>query len=285
MKLQLTMLLITAWLPGTLVAQEAVESIADVSSEILLPIHLEAAREFTIYTDASQQQALKLDEQPVFVWSNPRRSGGQAGHMFLWKDGERPLAVGTLFSFGWQGVPTNRRVVHEWHSLCESKLLVLRGGQQSNWQPKGGIEFKPVPNSPPANKSPTRQKLELRKIAQQFDIHSIDPEGARWPLRVLATPLAMYQTATGLGALVAWVGDAGSDPELMMLLEPRLDSAELHWHYAPIRMSDHELFVTKDQQSIWESVRTPDDTGFHDAQDLYFRYPDKFVPLELSPQK
>ena len=34
------------------------------------------------YPNSSLRQSLKLDETPIFVWSNPRRMGGQAGHVW-----------------------------------------------------------------------------------------------------------------------------------------------------------------------------------------------------------
>lgn len=254
----------------------------EITSELLLPMHLAAAKEYTIYTDAERKTQLVLDERPVFNWANTRRSGGQAGQIFLWKVGKQPLAICSMFSFGFKGVPTSRRIVHEWHSLSESKLVALRNGEPSPWVPRAGIRFRPVDSTTPPSSIATRQKLESRRVAKGFDIHSVDSMGQRWPLRMLGAPLSTYECEQGLGVLFAWVGDAGTDPELLMLIEPRLASEKPSWHFAPIRMTDHELFVRRNQQTVWQSIRSEKDTSFYDEPHLYFRFPDKTVELEVS---
>ncbi len=262
---------------ATLFGQNPIE----ISEKSLFPTHLDAAREFTLYPNSGLRHSLKLDETPIFVWSNPRRMGGQAGHVFLWKDAQRPLAVCTVYSFGDKGVPTDRQIVYEWHSLSESTLVPKRNGADSEWTPLSGIRFDAIPSAQAATTS-MRQKLELRTIVSQFVIHSLDPNGQEWPLRVLTKPLCTYETHEGIGALIGWVGDAGNDPEFMMLLEVRTLSGMKTWCYAPIRMTDHELFVKKDGNTIWESRRSASDTSTHDSQNLYFRFRDKIVQLKSS---
>lgn len=255
----------------------------EITEKSLLPIHLDAAREFTLYADASLNQSLKLDEIPVLVWSNPRRMGGQAGHIFLWKDAQRPLAVCTVYSFGDKGEPTDRQIVYEWHTLSESTLVPQRNGVNSEWTPRSGIRFDAIPSAQAPAATLVRQKLEVRTVVSKFVIYSHDPNGQEWPLRVLPKPLCSYETDEGIGALIGWVGDAGTDPEFMMLLEVRTMSGVKTWCYAPIRMTDHELFVQKDDKVIWESRRSATDTSTHDSQNLYFRFRDKIVPFR-SPK-
>lgn len=54
-----------------------------VSAAATLPMHLEAAQQYRLYSDSSRVQTLKLNERPLFVWTNPRRAGGQVGHLFV----------------------------------------------------------------------------------------------------------------------------------------------------------------------------------------------------------
>ncbi len=257
----------------------------EISEQSLLPTHLTAAREFNLFLDSTLQQSLKLDERPVFVWSNPRRMlGGQSGHVFLWKLGERPFAVCTIYSFGDKGVPANRQIVYEWHTLSESTLLAQRNPNESQWLPKSGVRFQAIRSAKlPAEKT-TRQKLEVSSIVSKFEIDSRDPQGQRWPLRALAKPLCAYETENGIGALIGWIGDTGNDPEFMVLLEVRKEAGIRSWCFAPIRMTDHELNVRVDDEIVWQSVRSANDTGTHDAENLYFRFRDKVLPLLIPSE-
>ncbi len=145
----------------------------EITEQSLLPTHLLAAREFTVFMDSTMQQALKLDEKPVFVWSNPRRMvGGQAGHVFLWKDGERPFAVCTVYSFGDKGKPTDRQIVYEWHTLSETTLVPQRNQSTSQWVPKSGIRFDFVPLVKEPVEKTNRQRLEVNSIVSHFVVDS-----------------------------------------------------------------------------------------------------------------
>ena len=263
-------------LASSLYAQKAVVEITERS---VYRVHVEAAREFTLYADASEKVVYKLEETPIFVWTNPRRSGGQAGHVFLWKEGTRPRAVCTIFSWAAKGVPTDRRIAYEWHTLAESTLVPKRSDADPVWRPLSGIKFVPVPKAVPPSDSPLRQKLEIKMLSSKFDVHSLDQENQRWPLRVLSAPLCGYETEFGQGAIVGWVGDAGNDPELMMLFEVRESQGQKGWHYSPIRMTDHQLFVELNAVSVWQSVRSPTNTIFSDSEHCYFRFIDKIATL------
>jgi len=266
----------------------AQEPVVEVTERSVLPIHLKAAREFTLYADTSKKTVYKLEEEPVFVWSNPRRSGGQAGHIFLWKEGTQPRApraVCTVFSFGAKGVATDRRIVFEWHTLSESTLLPERAEIDSAWKPMSGVEFLSIPKATAPSDIAAVQKREMKAAAAKFDIHSIDQQNQRWQLRVLSAPLYNYQTQNGQAALIGWVGDAGNDPELMMLLEIRGSKGAKAWHYCPVRMTDHQLFVELDGDRVWQSVRSDTDTIFNDSDHRYFRFVDRIVQMTAEDLK
>ena len=142
------------------------------------------------------------------------------------------------------------------------------------------MKFEPMPGAADASSTPLGQRREVQAMAKQLDVHSIDADGQRWPLRTLTKPLATYETAAGLGFLIGWVGDAGSDPEMLMLFEPRKVGQTLKWFYVPLRMTDHELFVQKQGQTLWEAVRTDQETAYYNADRTYFRAQGKTVQLQ-----
>jgi hypothetical protein len=123
----------------------------------------------------------------------------------------------------------------------------------------------------------------MRRLAQEFGGHSIDREAKRWELRLLPTPLYRYPEAkTGVidGALFALVSNAGTDPEVLLLIEARQEGGKLRWEYACGRFSDWELHVERKGQEVWSSIPGPDNPFHHDPQHLYRIYPEKIVTLE-----
>ena len=250
----------------------------EISAEHLFPYHLEKAKDYRIYVDAAKTRPLELDPQPRFVWSNPRRGQGQVGHLFLWNEGKTPAAVMIIFSNPWSGNDhRQQRFVHELHSLSESTLVVENDQATAKWVPTGGIEFLPVPGKQAVAENPNRRRLELRQIMRGFEAHTIDAENQRWPLRLLNKEIAAYDSPDRWGALHVMVGDAGADPELLLLVEAAKKGDAWAWRFAPVRMTDHQTFLSYGDQEVWSN--TFDDgrsDRFHNADFTYFRFPDVY---------
>ncbi len=245
-----------------------------VSADTMLPIHLEAAKQYDLYADATHQRQFVLREQPVMVWTNPRRAGGQIGHLFLWDDGEVPAALATLFSFPWQLNPTQQRIVHELHSLSESVLDSTNTRATQAWKPVKGIEFIELAGSTEVPENPQRRMLTIRQLTRFVTAHTIDAEQKRWQLRLMPKELTTYNSPDRAGALFSMLGDAGADPELMLLVEAHRIQGIWKWRLAPIRMTDHEIYLSFKDQSIWSSVHDDKNTRMHSADHTYFRFPD-----------
>jgi hypothetical protein len=125
--------------------------------------------------------------------------------------------------------------------------------------------------------------LQLRRLAQEFGGYEVDRDGKRWELRLLPTPLYRYPTAkTGVvdGALFALLSNAGTDPEVLLLIEAKETDAKLRWQYACGRFSDWELRVRRKDREVWSSVPSETNTFAHDPQHLYRLYPEKVVNAE-----
>jgi hypothetical protein len=265
----------------------------EITLEVLEPIHRQAAAEYEIYTDRFHNQRLVLRETPVSQWMNPRRAGGQLGHVFVWMQGERPAAMAAIFSFPWGGVATDRRIVHELHALAPSRLYVTRSGRAARWEPKSGLSRKPLPGVKGDPTSLAAFRIRSRHVARRFSGHCVDTEGQRWELRMLPKPLLVYPieppNGQGFGAIVGMMGDVGSDLESGLIIEAVQPieqggrATDTRWSFAPIRMTDMETHLLFDDQPIWDSVRTETDTSFFDTPHVYFRFQDKTVPLETGP--
>src|SRR5262245_9309261 len=200
-------------------ADEPVESLA----KKMLPVYLNEAAEYALAVESAPKQALELKKEPIFEWSNPVRSGLQQGVVFLWLRDGRPAALGSIFTQPDAKLP-GRRVMHEFHALDSDKLLVSRPDAVNEWKPQAGLERKELPEAGAAPENAGPRLVQLRRLAQEFTGHEIDKDDKRWDLRLLPAPLYRYPEArTGVvdGAIFALVSTAGTDPEVLLVIEAR----------------------------------------------------------------
>jgi hypothetical protein len=261
-----------------LAADEPVENLA----KKMFPIYGQEAADYSIAVAAFPRRALELKKEPVFEWSNPVRSGLQQGVIFLWLHDGRPAALGSIFSQPDLRLP-GRRVYHEFHALDPEKLLVSRPAALNEWTPQAGLERKELPDAGAPAGTPSARLVQLRRLAQEFSGHEQDEEGKRWDLRILPAPLYRYPPArTGVvdGALFTLVSNAGTDPEVLLLLEAREEGGPMRWEYACGRFSDRNLYVQRKGKEVWSSIRSATNTPRHDPLHLYRSYPDKIVTAE-----
>jgi hypothetical protein len=262
-------------------AEEPTETLA----KKMLPVYVKEASDYSIAVETApmMKKELKLIKEPVFEWSNPTREGVQQGVVFLWLCDGRPAAIGSIFSQS-HDKPQGRQIVHEFHALDVDKLVVTRPkGVLNEWKPQAGLARKELPEATVPAATPAARLLQMRKLAQEFTGHETDDEGKRWDLRLLPTQLYRYPTAkTGVidGALFTLVSSAGTDPEVLLLLEAREERGKVRWEYACGRFSDRSLYVQRNDKEVWSMVRNDDNSFNNDPQHLYSLYADKVVSLE-----
>ena len=252
-------------------------------SEKLLPIYRAEAGEYSIAIESAPNKPLELKKEPVFDWSNPTRVlGGQQGVVFLWLREGRPAALGCIFSEPYPQLPGGRKIMHELHALDSEKLLIKRAGL-NQWKPEAGLSRTEIPGGGPPADAPGARLVQMRRLAQEFTGHSVDRDGKKWGLRLLPTPLHRYPTArTGVidGALFAWVTNAGTDPEVLLLMEAREEAGKTRWEYALGRFSDWELHVQHKEKEVFASVPSEANPVMHDPKHTYRFYPDKVKTID-----
>lgn len=223
--------------------------------ERLQALNLEEARTWQLCLDENRQTKATLVEKPIYVWTNPTRSGGQHGAVFVWTHRGRPIAVGSMFSHPETG---KRMVCHELHSLAEDTLVPERAEAKETWTPKAPVPMLPLEEAPLPEASAARRLIQMRSLARNFTANSIDYQKERWDLRLLPQPLYRYNKPEGDvmdGTLFAFVTSAGTDPEVVLVLEARKAAGGLAWHYRAIRFSDSDLFVQHSGKEVWTSIR------------------------------
>jgi hypothetical protein len=262
-----------------LAADEPIEGLA----KRMLPIYRQEIAEYSLAVASAPKKGLELTKEPVLEWSNPVRSGVQQGVIFLWLRDGRPAAVGCIFSEP-EGRLKGRKVIHEFHALDRDKLLVSRpGGAMNEWKPQAGLQRKELPDAGTPAATPGARLVQMRRLAQEFTGHEIGGAGKRWELRLLPAPLYRYPAAkAGVidGALFTLVSEAGTDPEVLLLIEAREEGGATRWEYALGRFSDSSLYVRRKGKEVWSSVRSETNTFLHDPLHLYRTYADKVVSLD-----
>ena len=223
--------------------------------ERLQALNLEEAKAWQLFLDDNRETKATLVEKPIYVWTNPTRSGGQHGAVYVWLHRGRPIAVGSIFSHPETG---KRMICHELHSLAEGTLVPERREAKETWTPKAQVPMLRLEGAPMPEASAARRLIQMRSLARTFTAHSIDYQKERWELRLLAQPLFRYDKPEGDvvdGTLFTFVTSAGTDPEVILVLEARQDGDKLAWHYRTIRFSDSDLFVQHSGKEVWTSIR------------------------------
>lgn len=253
----------------------------------MLPIYLGEAKNYTIAVESAPKKPLDVKPEPVFEWSNPTRNGGQQGVVFVWLRDGRPAAVGCIFSSPETAMksPGARRIEHELHALDPEQLVVTRDSL-NEWKPQEGLVRRELPDAPAPAGTPAARKLQMGRLAEGFTGHTFDTaRKEKLELRVLPTPLYRYPVSKeGVidGALFALVSEAGTDPEVLLLIEAREEKGVLRWEYVVGKFSDCEIHVSlkgKDgkEKEVFASVPSEENPYRHNPKHTYRTYQDKVV--------
>ena len=226
------------------------------AADALLALHRADAEAWKmIVGEGEGQTEAALNPKPIYIWTNPTRSGGQNGAVFVWLHQGRPVVIGSIFSHPEKG---RRMVCHELHSLAEQQLLPERDPTSEPWEPQGVVAMQPLAGAPAVEGTTARRMTQMRALSKQFTAHSIDYQKERWQLRLLPQPMYRYekpQREVVDGAIFAFVTSAGTDPEVVLVLEARNKGDRVGWFYRAIRFSDSDLHVQHGGKEIFSSIR------------------------------
>jgi hypothetical protein len=243
----------------------------------------EAAR-FEFYRDASRKERAELVPDPVYVWTNPVRNRGQDGAVFVWTCRGRAEVFGCFFSFPAKAAG-QRGLSHEFHSLATTVIDVSRP-VNCIWQPEApGIDLKPIPGAPAPGSSATVRLAQMHALSRDFSVNTIDKANQRWDLRLLPHPLYRYQsTAPEVvdGAVFAFVTSAGTDPEVLLVLEARQPpgGGEPVWQFAFARFALQACFGRLKGKEVFTAADIPFNAApsAMDARFRYTTYRDRLIP-------
>jgi hypothetical protein len=187
----------------------------------------------------------KFSEKPIFRYTDPARNYVAAA---VWKLGEtgRPRAIITTeLHRQYFGKP---RIVYEYLSLTDKKFFVSEG--DFGWMPEGTtLQFKPVPDAPVPDETPSRRLRQMRAIINRFAGSEVVAK-ERCELRLLPQPIDRYSPSTADRADGAiFIAAFGTNPEALLFIE----SDGKAWTYAVGRLSGAQaISLTIDGTTAWE---------------------------------
>jgi hypothetical protein len=247
------------------------------AAEILQTLHLEEGAKWQMYLDSAHKTKAEMNKKPIYIWTNPTRSGGQNGAVYVWTFQGRPQIIGSIFSHPEEG---KRVVCHEFHSLATGTLDPERENAAEKWKPKASIKFEPFKGIAAPDAAPGRRLAQMRSLAREFSGHTIDVNKERWELRLLSQPLFRYEKPEGEvidGALFAFVTSAGTDPEVVLAIEARKIEGGSAWFYRAVRFSDSNLYVAHNGKEVWTSIRDDQNQLHFNPDHTYRLIRDKFM--------
>jgi hypothetical protein len=78
--------------------------------------------------------------------------------------------------------------------------------------------------------------------------------------------------------LFTLVSSAGTDPEIILMLEARKGQSGPEWFFGAARFSDMNLWLSHKNRQVWTSIRSDENTFYHDAKHRFRFYQDRFIP-------
>jgi hypothetical protein len=247
------------------VAQQAARSEEDSHVEKVRS-ELEKSIEWNQYFIAEQDAPLK--PHVVLKWGNRVRGAGLVvGLSVVWADETRPQVIASIYP--WEGILTQ-----EYDLLARDAKVVAKANDRVVWRPATtGLEFRPFPGAPSPAKSQARRRVQLKELAEQFEVTMIGwslEKADREQLRLLPQWLYRYG-AEGKdvldGALFGYV--IGTDPEAALMIEAFwTGDGKYQWQYAFVRQTSGGLEAKLRNEVVWTAEKRP---GEDDPSKAHFR--------------
>lgn len=253
-------------LPVTVIAQDTAPQ-----DPGLQKLYLDEAKRWEMWIGANHQKKASIVAEPVFRWQNFDREGGQTGAMYVWLQDGVPVVLGGIFSN--PAGKGRRDIIHEFHALGPDRLFPELKDSQGKWSPSAGVTMLALPGSPDVEETPSKRMLQLRSIGRDFAAATLDDQNQRWQLRLLPKPLYRYENAKrGIidGAILAFLSDVGTDPEIILILEARQEAGQKRWYYRTVRLSISDLFVDYKGERVWTSLRKDLSSTWANEDKTYF---------------
>lgn len=123
----------------------------------------------------------------------------------------------------------------------------------------------------------------MRALAREFSATTRDMNHRQWELRLLPQPLYRYESTDPAvldGTVFAFVTSAGTDPEVILVIEARKPAAggEPAWQFAVARFTDLTLWVRHKGTVVFTAETIPLGGIDQDGKYRYHVFKDRVIP-------
>jgi hypothetical protein len=211
----------------------------------------------------AEQSKLKFaegDRQPQLVENSVFRYDDQPRRfidatMWVWTDGGRPVAFEKIEAMIHR-VTGEAQWGYCFTSVSEDKLAVRWSESRNYHSTQAGIRFQPLEGAPEVFEKESQRKRQARDVAKGFTARVvIDPKNnTTQEMRLLTTPIFEYadeKTKEYAGSVFA-LSTNGTNPDLLVLLEPRKTGGKTSWHIAPARMTSGGVTLSFRDKKVWD---------------------------------
>jgi hypothetical protein len=234
--------------------------------KVLEPHYQEQAARYEFFLDAAHQKKLDFIGKPVMRWT----AEGNSGAVWVWTRSGRPEVVGCLGAYVNQFGKLEG--FHEFHSLTLKPLQKVEIGTIRTWESsKPGVHPVLLEGVEEPASTDRLRLVQMRNLAREFTAQ-MKTDKQTHVLRLTPAPLFRYQSTDPEvldGALFSYLQDNGTDPELLLLVEARKTTGGMRWHYAPVRFSWREVWLTRDDKEVW---RVPEHNEYWTSKILRDNY-------------
>lgn len=210
------------------------------------------ARSLTVAREIADKSVEdQLVEAPLLHYNNP---AGETLDATLWAWGRqgRPVALASIS----QELSDSR--ITKWScelvSLADEPVL-LTAKPGWSWAPKtSGINWKPLADAPAPGETAVVRARQMKEFARRYSATGIYHEGKEVvELRLMDRPLSRYsEPDAGLvdGAIHAFA--AGTNPEVLLLVECREEKSGRVWRHGFARMGAGQLIARLGDTVVWQ---------------------------------
>jgi hypothetical protein len=203
---------------------------------------------------ADSQGEPELVKSPVFRYDDQPRRFIDAT-MWVWTDGGRPVAFEKI-----EAMIHRDTEEAQWGycfaSVSEDKLAISWSETRNFRSKEAGIDFQPLEGAPEVFEKESQRKRQARDLAKGFAARVvIDPKNnTTQEMRLLTTPIFEYtdeKTKEYAGSVFA-LSTNGTNPDLLVLLEPREAGGKVSWHIGPARMTSGGVTLSFRDKKVWD---------------------------------
>ena len=183
-----------------------------------------------------------------WAWTD---NGRAYGNLFVLSAQDRPVAIVEFFTW----YSPIQGAYFQCTSLTNSPMSAKRAGQEI-WRPKNNnVAMQNVPDAPPPAKTAAARLVQMRRLAEAFQVEVDDKRATEITvrqLRLMSRPVHRYGKPDGSvldGAIFAYA--VSSDPGAILVLEVVSSDDGPRWQYGFARVWSYGARATHSGKRVW----------------------------------